>query len=65
MRDMTKRTVILVAAVVVGLGLGACTAGSPADRSAAMVLDNAGSVVRTGADKLWEAPQPTPTANPQ
>ena len=38
---------------------------APAERSAAKVLDNAGSVIQSGANKLWiEDSQPTPTPNP-
>ena len=33
---------------------------APAEQSAAKALDNAGSVVKSGADKLWITPSATP-----
>jgi hypothetical protein len=47
------------------LALSFMTGCGPAERSAAKVLDNAGSVIQSGSDKLWiEDNQPTPTPQP-
>lgn len=57
---ITRSGVALVAGLLVAL-LAGCTEGTAANKSAAMVLDNAGSVARSAGDKLWQQPQTEPT----
>lgn len=61
MRTVIERSVVVLALGLAVSSLAACAQGTAANTSAAMVLDNAGSVVRTGKEKLWEAPQVAPT----
>jgi hypothetical protein len=51
--SLVTMTLVITLCVV----LGACTA---AEKSAGNVLDNAGSVVRHGGDKLFVEPEATP-----
>ena len=62
-RTTSKLVFVTASLLIVGL-LSGC---AEAERSAAMALDNAGSVSRTAKSKLWVAPngaQATPTATP-
>ena len=66
MRYVIKRSVVVVVAGFLVVSLAACAEGTATNKSAAMVLDNAGSVAKTAGDKLWQEPQAqaTPAAKP-
>jgi hypothetical protein len=55
---MSFKSVYVLLVFVISCSILAC---SSAERSAAMVLDNAGSVVKHEGDKIWIDPNATPT----
>ena len=55
---MTKILLIMVLSIVLGSVMCACHG---AEQSAGMALDSAASVIRSGDEKIWIAPEATPS----